>query len=132
RGGLRRDERLPFDLAVIADDGRYAELQRALSSAEYAQSKLAGRFKRFAEAYLGFDKQPREKRNKTNGGKDIDSLIGELVGFKRVKRGEETVTIPLYTDFWAEIAPSGERIACDGFRESEWADTLAAASEGSF
>jgi hypothetical protein len=129
---LWRDEPLPFGLSVIADDRRFAELQRALSSAEDAQGKLVGRLKQFAEAYLGFDKQSKERRNKKNEGKDKDSLIGELVGFKRVKRGEETVTIPLYTDFWAEIAPSGERIACDGFRESEWADTLTAASKGSF
>jgi hypothetical protein len=119
-----RDESLPFGLSLMADEQRYAELQRAVGSAKDAQGKLSARLKRFAEAYLGFDKQPTEKRNQKTEGKDIDSLIGELVGFKRVKRGQETVTVPLYTDFWGALAPDGERIACDGFDESASDDTF--------
>jgi CRISPR type I-E-associated protein CasA/Cse1/CRISPR type I-E-associated protein CasB/Cse2 len=112
-----RDETLPFGVSVLTDDVRFTNLERAVTAAEETRRKLAARLKRFGTSYLGFDNQIEANRNRKNEDKEVDRLIGELVGFKQVKRGNETVTIPLYTDFWATISPFGERIACDGFDE---------------
>jgi len=127
-----RDESLPFGLSVITDDQRYAELERAIGSAEDTQKKLERHLKRFARAYLGLDSDGRQNGDPKREAEDIRSLIGELVGFKKVKWGKETVTIPLYTEFWSDIAPSGERIACDGFDEAAWATLLKDAAQRAF
>jgi CRISPR type I-E-associated protein CasA/Cse1 len=129
---LWRDETLPFGLSVIADDKRHAELERAVSTAEDAKQKLKRRLWSFARTYLGLDKETREKRDPKKEAEDIRSFIGELVGFKKEKWGKETVTIPLYTDFWSAIAPFGERIACDGFEETAWIARLKEASGHAF
>ena len=133
-----RDETLPFGLSVIADDRRYADLERAIRDAGDAERSLGRRLKRFAQSYLGLDKATTEEDGTKKRGDSkkkaeiIRGFIGELVGFRKVKRGKESVTIPLYTDFWSEIAPLGERIACDGFAESRWAEILKKASEAVF
>lgn len=127
-----RDETLPFGLSVIADDERYAAMQRAIDDAKDAEQKICRRLRNFARAYLGLDSEDREKGDPKKEAEQIRGFIGELVGFKREKWGKDTVTIPLYTDFWAALAPSGERIACDKFDETAWAALLKKTSEDTF
>lgn len=107
-----RDESLPFGLSVIADDKRYADLVRAISAAEDQAKKTRSRIYSFAARYLqgGSESQPDKK--------DVGRLADELA--------------PGLTDFWAPLAPTGERIACDGFDETAWHGQLKEASEKAF
>lgn len=129
---LWRDEALPFGFSVIADDRRYAELQRAVESAKGAQQKLERRLWIFARSYLGLDAKGKEKGDPKKEAEEVRKFLGELVGFKKEKWGKETVTIPLYTDLWSAIAADGERIACDDFDEGQWATLLKRKAEDSF
>jgi CRISPR type I-E-associated protein CasA/Cse1 len=106
---LWRDETLPFGLSVISDDKRYSDLVRAVSAAEEAASSTRKRIYSFAARYLqnGADSTP----DKENVGKLSDELSPDLV------------------DFWAALAPAGERIACDSFDETAWSALLRKASD---
>jgi CRISPR type I-E-associated protein CasA/Cse1 len=109
---LWRDETLPFGLSVLSDDKRYSDLVRAIGAAEEAATKTRKRVYSFAARYLqnGADSSP----DKENVGRLSDELSPRLV------------------DFWAALAPTGERIACDGFHEAAWSALLRNASEGTF
>jgi hypothetical protein len=109
---LWRDESLPFGFSVIADDERYAGLDRAIREAEAAADVARKRIYGFAARYLqnGTESAPDKK--------DIGRLADEIS--------------PDLVDFWAMLAPEGERIACDGFDEQRWADLLKKASEEAF
>lgn len=109
---LWRDEMLPFGLSVIAEDKRYAELEKAVHDAEEAGRALRKRIYSFAARYLqnGTESKPDKK--------DVVRLVDEL--------SQELV------DFWSALAPAGERIACDGFDETEWATLLKKASDDAF
>jgi hypothetical protein len=106
---LWRDETLPFGFSVISDEKRYSELVRAVGAAEEAASSTRKRIYSFAARYLqnGADSSP----DKENVGRLSDELSPDLV------------------DFWAPLAPAGERIACDGFDETTWSALLRKASE---
>ena len=129
---LWRDETLPFGLSILADDRRYAELVRAIDSAEASQQNVERRLWSFARNYLGLDSEAKAKGDPKKEAEEVRSLIGELVGLKKEKWGKETVTIPLYTDFWSAVAAAGERIACDGFDEAVWVALLRHASDDEF
>jgi CRISPR type I-E-associated protein CasA/Cse1 len=106
---LWRDETLPFGFSVVSDEKRYSELVRAVSAAEEAAGNTRKRIYSFAARYLqnGADSAP----DKANVGRLSDELSPDLV------------------DFWAALAPVGERIACDGFDETAWSALLKTASE---
>ena len=136
-----RDEALPFGLSVIADDQRYAALERALVSSERVQQRLERRLREFARDYLGLNRNCESKgeSDEVLGGLDrsvgdpdqesklegdsrvvterIRCFLGDLVGFRKEKRGKDTITVLLFTDFWSAIGPVGERVACDDFRD---------------
>ncbi len=113
---LWRDEMLPFGVSVIADDDRYARLVRAVESAEVTANRTRSRIKDFAQRYLqdASEDMGREKEKK----KDVDRLLHELA--------------PDLVEFWAALAPFGERIACDDFDENAWAELLRSASENAY
>lgn len=105
---LWRDELLSFGVSVIADEHRYAGLVRAVSAAEDQAKATRRRVYAFAARYLqgSSESQPDEK--------EVGRLVGELTAG--------------LSDFWAILAPIGDRIACDGFDETEWSRRLSEAS----
>ena len=105
---LWRDESLPFGLAVINDEQRFADLEKAVSTAEEEGRRARKRIYSFAASYLrnGADSSPDKD--------DVRRLAHELS--------------PDLTDFWGAAAPAGERIASDGFDEAAWATLLKDAS----
>ncbi len=107
-----RDETLPFGLSVLRDDQRYATLARAIRDADDLANKTQERIRAFAYRYLqnGAESKPDKK--------DVNRLAQELS--------------PSNHDFWAALAPIGERIACDGFDETAWNRLLTAASAKAF
>ncbi|GFO83046.1 MAG: hypothetical protein A49_26730 [Methyloceanibacter sp.] len=109
---LWRDELLPFGVSVVADEQRYAELVRAVSAAEDRAKATRRRVYAFAARYLqgSSGSQPDEK--------DVGRLTGELTAGP--------------SDLWAALAPIGDRIACDGFDETEWGHRLSEASAEAF
>ena len=106
---LWRDETLPFGFSVVSDEKRYAELVRAVSAAEEAAKFTRKLIYGFAARYLqnGAESSPDKD--------DVGRLSNELA--------------PDLVDFWAALAPRGERIACDGFDETAWATSIKKASE---
>lgn len=106
---LWRDEFLPFGLSVVADDERYSDLVRAVNAAEETASNARKRIYSFAARYLqnGADSAP----DKENVGRLTEELAAHLV------------------DFWGALASAGERIACDGFDESDWATLMRKAGD---
>lgn len=109
---LWRDETLPFGLAVIRSEERFATLQRAVQSAEEKASDTRRRIYSFAARYL--QNGAESKPDRADVGKLADELSPDL------------------HDYWSVLAPMGERIACDGFDEKRWAELLEAASESAF
>jgi hypothetical protein len=109
---LWRDETLPFGLSVIEDENRYSELVKAVNAAEERATSTRKRIYAFAARFLqnGTESSP----DKNEVGRLADELSSELA------------------DFWATLAPTGERIACDGFDESSWTRLLEKASEDAF
>ena len=109
---LWRDETLPFGVSVVADENRYADLVRAVGAAEDQARTTRNRIYSFAARYLqGASESQSDK-------KDIGNLADELS--------------PNLADFWAALAPIGERIACDGFDETAWSRQLRQASANTF
>jgi CRISPR type I-E-associated protein CasA/Cse1 len=104
-----RDEVLPFGISVVSDERRYSELVRAVGAAEEVAATTRKRIYAFSARYLqnGTDSTP----DKETVGRLSNELSLDLL------------------DFWAELAPQGERIACDGFYESAWAALLKKTSE---
>jgi hypothetical protein len=101
---LWRDEMLPFGLSVLSDDVRFSELVKAVGAAEDSASSTRKRIYSFAARYLqdGADSAP----DKQNVGRLADELSLNLV------------------EFWAALSFFGERIACEGFDETEWTALL--------
>ncbi len=106
---LWRDEALPFGLSVISDERRHSELVRAVTAAEEAASGTRKRIYSFAASYLqnGATSAPDKK------------TVGKLSNELSLD----------FVDFWSAIAPTGERIACDGFDENAWSTLLRTTSE---
>jgi hypothetical protein len=109
---LWRDETLPFGISVVSDENRYSELVRAISAAEEAARSTRKRIYSFAARYL------QNGAASTPDKEDVGRLSNELS--------------PDLVDFWAVLASAGERIACDGFDETEWSVSIKRASENSF
>lgn len=109
---LWRDESLPFGLSVLSDDDRFASLVRSVASAEDCASNVRNRIYSFAARYLQNGAEAKPDKN------DIAKLRGELS--------------PDLADFWAEVAPMGERIACDDFDEAKWAELLKKAADNAY
>lgn len=109
---LWRDESLPFGLSVLSDDDRFASLVRSVASAEDCASNVRNRIYSFAARYLQNGAEAKPDKN------DIAKLRGELS--------------PDLADFWAEVAPMGERIACDDFDEAKWAEMLKYAADNAY
>jgi CRISPR system Cascade subunit CasA len=112
RTDLWRDETLPFEASVIGSEERFAALQRSVSAAEDKGSETRKRIYSLAARYLqnGADSKPDKA--------DIGRLADELS--------------PDLTDYWAILAPAGERIACDNFDEAAWDALLKKAANTAF
>lgn len=118
-----RDEVLPFGLSVLEDSERLAFLEQSVTHAENHAVKLQNRLKLFARHYLQELGEGRETGSSTGSNskqreKDVARLANELS--------------PHLNDYWSEIAPIGERIACDDFDEGAWVDAIKTASERAF
>lgn len=109
---LWRDEALPLGLSVVADERRFAQLARAVTDAEEGASSTRKRIYSFASRYLlnGAGSAP----NKVETRRLADELSPDL------------------NDYWAILAPAGERIACDGFDEVAWSRLIKSASAEAF
>jgi hypothetical protein len=103
---LWRDETLPFGFSVVSDEKRYSELVRAVSAAAKAADSTRESIRSFAARYLQSGADSKAKVYRLS-----DELSSDLV------------------DFWASLAPEGERIACDGFDETAWSVLLGTASK---
>lgn len=154
---LWRDERLPLGVPVLSEDesgnSRRAVLLQTISAAEHERNRLRARLARFAWSYLGLEAPAEEDRikspesespeqedagelsgyaRKKEEAEKVRGFLGELVGFEKQKRGKDTVTVPLFNDFWAMLAPMGERIARDDFDEKRWVELLKTAANTAF
>lgn len=148
---LWRDEVLPFGIGILQDDERLAIVARAVHSAQKQCNRLRDKLRAFAENYLGLSAEAANTGEKNHAteteematdlsgyGKKreraemVRAFLGELVGYEKQKRGKDTVTVPLFSDFWAEVAPMGERIACDDFDEAKWAEMLKNAADKAY
>jgi CRISPR type I-E-associated protein CasA/Cse1 len=109
---LWRDESLPFSFAVLTEDTRYSELVNAVGTAEKAAAYTRKHIYSFVARYL---------QDRSNAKPDKDNIV---------KLTDELS--PDLSDFWSELAPVGERIACDGFEERQWAELLKKASQDTF
>lgn len=148
---LWRDEVLPFGIGILQDDERLAIVAQAVHSAQKQCNRLRDKLRAFAENYLGLSAEAantgeenhamgtEEMTTELSGyGKQrelaekVRAFLGELVGYEKQKRGKDIVTVPLFSDFWAEVAPMGERIACDDFDEAKWAEMLKNAADNAY
>jgi hypothetical protein len=107
-----RDETLPFGTSVVADDARFAQLDRAVQTAAKKAKETRNRIYAFAARYLQNGAAASPIKN------DIGRLADELS--------------PDLADFWGTLAAPGERIACDGFDEVSWAKLVETAAENAF
>lgn len=156
---LWRDEVLPLGSEVLIDPehdqvarARYDTLLKALRAAELEQNRLRSKLVRFARVYLGLESE-QFTEGQADGGEEeaviptgelsgygrkkeeaekVRAFLGNLVGFEKQKRGKDTVTVPLFENFWSRLAPAGDRIACDDFDEARWAELLKEESEHAF
>lgn len=106
---LWRDELLPFGISIVADDEKFASLNRAVLAAEDRAEKAERQIYSFAKRYLQNGSSSAPDKN------DVKRLANELA--------------PDLHDYWAMLAPMGERIACDDFVEATWAELIDHASK---
>jgi CRISPR type I-E-associated protein CasA/Cse1 len=107
-----RDQTLPFGISVVADDARFAQLDRAVQTAAKKAKETRNQIYAFAARYLQNGAAASPVKN------DIGRLADELS--------------PDLADFWGTLAAPGERIACDGFDEVSWAKLVETAAENAF
>ncbi len=159
---LWREETLPLGHHIIIDEGstRLGFMQRSLQTAMKGQYALRTLLLEFAKSYLAQEKSSSpaqtdslsehvdqmdndpddaELGNEVAGysrdkkeAEKLRAFIGNLAGFEKQKRGKDTVTVPLFSRYWAELAPMGERIACDDFDEDKWNAKVREAAEKAF
>lgn len=109
---LWRDETLPFGVSLIVDDAKFSALTRSVNAAEELANATRSRIYSFAARYL--QNGAEAKPDKSDIGRLADELSLEL------------------HDYWAMLAPMGERIACDDFDEDKWEALLKAAADHAY
>lgn len=102
-----RDDMLPFGLSVLDDDKCLARLQRSVGNAEKVAGETQSKLDEFCEWYLFGKRVPVRDKDRKMQARCLCKEISENL-----------------RDFWQEVAPLGERIACDDFDEDAWAEAL--------
>jgi hypothetical protein len=109
---LWRDESITFSLQVLESERRFTDMKQAIAHADETATTLRKRVFGFAHRYLQGSAESKPDPN------DVGSLADELS--------------PDLAPYWAELAPMGERIACDDFDEDKWNAKVREAAEKAF